>query len=332
MILDGKNILITGGTGSFGKELVHQLITKYKRINKLIIFSRDELKQYEMSSEYPEKKYPNIRFFLGDIRDQERLNRALEDIDIVVHAAALKHVSAAEYNPFEFIKTNILGSQNIINACLNNNVKNVIALSTDKAVSPANLYGATKLCADKLFLSANNIKGKRKIKFTVVRYGNVFGSRGSVLPTFLKQRNRGIFKITSKEMTRFNILLKESAEMVIWAIKNNLGSEILIPKLKSYKVVDLAKAIDPNCKIEIIGIKQGEKIHEELITPNDSRNLVNIGNYYVYSDDNKIRNKYLSKFKNYKKPKKNFHYTSETNSDVLSVEDLKKLISNFQSI
>ncbi len=331
-MLDGKNILITGGTGSFGKELVKQLLLRFKKINKLIIFSRDELKQYEMSLEYSEKKYPNIRFFLGDIRDQERLNRALEDIDIVVHAAALKQISAAEYNPFEFIKTNILGSQNIINACLNNNVENVIALSTDKAVSPANLYGATKLCADKLFLSANNIKGKRKIKFTVVRYGNVFGSRGSVLPTFLKQKNKGIFKITSKEMTRFNILLKESAEMVIWAIKNNLGSEILIPKLKSYKVIDLAKAIDPNCKIEIIGIKQGEKIHEELITPNDSRNLVNVGNYYVYSDDNKIRNKYLIKFKNYKKPEKNFHYTSETNSDVLSVKDLKKLISNFQSI
>lgn len=328
-MLNNKRILITGATGSFGKELIKQIIQKYPKIKKLVIFSRDELKQFELSMKYNEKDYPNIRFFLGDIRDQDRLNRALEEIDIVVHAAALKHVTAAEYNPFEFIKTNILGSQNLINACLNNNVKNVIALSTDKAVSPANLYGATKLCADKLFLSANNIKGSRDIKFSIVRYGNVFGSRGSVLPLFLEQKNKGVFKITDKRMTRFNITLQNCVEMVLWSIKNNLGSEIFIPKLKSYRVIDLAKAINPKCKIEYIGAKQGEKIYEELITPNDTRNLLDIGNYYVYVENPKIQKKYYTKYKDIKKVKSNFYYNSETNKKFLNISELKKLIKNF---
>ena len=329
-MLNNKSILITGGTGSFGKEFVKQILLKYPKIKKLVIYSRDELKQFEMSLVYNEKKYPGIRYFLGDIRDLGRLNLALQNIDIIVHAAALKHVTAAEYNPFEFVKTNIIGSQNIVDACLNNNVSNVIALSTDKAVAPANLYGATKLCSDKIFISANNVKGSRNLKFSVVRYGNVFGSRGSVVPLFLDQQKKGKFNITDKRMTRFNITLKDSVDMVLWSIKNNIGSEIFVPKLDSYRILDLASAIDPKCKLNYTGIKIGEKIHEELIVKNENNFLIDIGKYYAFIEDPDISKKFLKKFKSSKIIKGGIDYDSGSNKKFLSVKDLKKLIDEFK--
>lgn len=325
-----KTILITGGTGSFGREFVKTILKKFPRIKKLIIYSRDELKQHDMALKYNEKKYPGIRYFLGDIRDYSRLNLALKDVDIVVHAAALKHVTAAEYNPFEFIKTNVLGSQNIVDACINNNVSNVIALSTDKAVAPANLYGASKLCSDKIFLSANNIKGSKNIKFSVVRYGNVFGSRGSVVPLFLNQKKNKKFSITDKRMTRFNITLQESVDIVLYALKNNLGSEIFIPKLKSYRILDLAKAIDPTSKIDITGIKTGEKLQEELLIKNDTSFLVEYDKGYVQTENKKIVKKILQKIKKSFLLKKSFTYSSDKNKDFLTVQELKVLIKNFQ--
>ncbi len=326
-----KSILVTGGTGSFGQAFVKFVLKKYPGIRKLIIFSRDELKQFNMSQSLNESKYPCIRYFLGDIRDEDRLSLALEDVDIVIHAAALKHVSAAEYNPFEFVKTNIIGSQNIVNCCLKNNVRNVIAISTDKAVSPANLYGATKLCSDKIFLSANNILGKRRLKFSVVRYGNVFGSSGSVVPIFLNQSKSGYFNVTDKRMTRFNITLDECVKMVLWSMNNNLGSEIIIPKLKSYRIMDLAKAINPSCKINFVGIKQGEKLHEELTTLNDTKNLLDIGPFYIYSEDKQIIKKYRKKFPKSKKINNNFIYNSLETNDFLKINELKKLIKDFEN-
>ena len=254
-----KSILITGGTGSFGKEWVRHLLKKYKKIKRLVIFSRDELKQFEMEQEFSVKKYPCMRYFIGDIRDRERLTMALRDIDYVIHAAALKQVPTAEYNPIETIKTNIIGAQNLIEACLENKVEKVVALSTDKASSPINLYGATKLCSDKLFIAANNIKGKKKISFSIVRYGNVMGSRGSVIPSFIKSKKTGSLTITDKRMTRFNLTLLNSVEMVEWSFKNSIGGEIFVPKIPSYKILDLAKAICPNCKIKTVGIRTGEK-------------------------------------------------------------------------
>ena len=261
-----KSILITGGTGSFGQNFVDQVLKKYKDIKRLVIFSRDELKQSIMMEEYPANKYPNLRFFLGDLRDKERIHRAMYGIDIVIHAAALKHVPAAEYNPFEFVKTNVIGAQNLIEACLDNKPENVIAISTDKAVSPLNLYGATKLASDKLFLAANNIKGNKNIKFSIARYGNVMASRGSVMPFFLEHKKKGYLPITNLNMTRFNISINQAVEFVIWTLKNNIGGEIFIPKCPSYKITDLAKAIDKKCKLKIIGIRPGEKIEEELIS------------------------------------------------------------------
>tara|TARA_B100000029_G_scaffold478177_1_gene523985 strand:+ start:2328 stop:3326 length:999 start_codon:yes stop_codon:yes gene_type:complete len=329
-MLKNKSILVTGGTGSFGKELIKRILKNYPKIKRLVIYSRDELKQFEMSSEFNEKKYPGIRYFLGDVRDAERLNTALRNIDIVVHAAALKQIEAAEYNPFEFVKTNIIGSQNIVNASLNNNVSNVIALSSDKAVSPANLYGATKLCADKLFISANNIKGSKQIKFSIVRYGNVFASRGSVVPLFLKQQKEGRFTITDKRMTRFNMNLTDCVEMVLWCIQNNTGSEIFVPKLKSYKITDLAKAIDPKCKIKYIGSKPGEKIHESLMDSNENNLLVDLGKYYALVDSKKSFNKLLKKHKKLKHIKNAFEYNSGSNGTFMSVKQIKKLVSDFK--
>ena len=328
-MLQNKKILITGGTGSFGKAFVKSLLKKYPKIKKLIIYSRDELKQHDMALEYNEKKYPGIRYFLGDIRDYPRLNLALKDVDIVIHAAALKHVTAAEYNPFEFIKTNVLGSQNIVDACLNNNVSNVIALSTDKAVSPTNLYGASKLCSDKIFLSANNIKGSQNLKFSVVRYGNVFGSRGSVVPIFLEQKKKKTFNITDKRMTRFNITLKDSVDMVLWALKNNFGSEIFIPKLKSYNILDLAKSIDEKCKIKFIGIKTGEKLHEQLLIQNDTSFLIDYDKYYIQTENIQIARKLLKKLKKAKLLKDSFTYSSDTNEYFLTSKELKKLVQDF---
>ena len=331
--MNGKSILITGGTGSFGKKFVEHLLGKYKNIKKLVIYSRDELKQSEMAINLNEKNFKCIRYFIGDVRDYQRLSRAMNGIDIIIHAAALKQVPVAEYNPFEFVKTNVLGAQNIIEAALDNNVKQVIALSTDKAAAPINLYGATKLCSDKLFVAADNYAGQR-CKFSVVRYGNVFGSRGSVVPLFLKLSNSGIFPITSKDMTRFNISLEEGVTMEEWVIKNGIGGDIFVPKIPSYKVSDLAKAINSKNKIEVIGIRKGEKIHEEMITVADSQTTYEINKYFVILPDNtqKTLKKFKKKFAKMKKVKSNFNYNSEKNNEFLSVLDLKDLIKKFTLI
>ena len=280
MKFDNKNILITGATGSFGQKCVKTLLEKYK-LNKIIIFSRDEQKQYEMSQVYSEKKYPCLRYFIGDVRDKSRLERACAGVDIIIHAAAMKHVTASEYNPTECIATNVDGAKNVINAAIHNNVTKVIAISTDKAANPINLYGATKLCSDKLFIAANNIVGSQKLRFSVVRYGNVMGSRGSVIPIFIEKSRHGIIHITDDRMTRFNITLENSVEMVLWALKNAIGGEIFVPKIPSYKITDLADAIGPNCKKEILGIREGEKLHEEMITATDSLNTAEFNDYYV---------------------------------------------------
>lgn len=322
-----KSILITGGTGSFGKNFVNTIIKNYSDYRRLVIFSRDELKQSLMQKEYPKNKHPNIRFFLGDIRDKERLYRAMDGIDIVVHAAALKHVTTAEYNPFEFIKTNIIGSQNLIEASLDHKVKNIIAISTDKAVSPINLYGATKLASDKLFLAANNIKGRTDIKFSIVRYGNVMASRGSVIPFFIQNKNKGFFPITDLNMTRFNISITEAVKFVIWVVQKNIGGEIFIPKCPSYKIGDLAKAIDSSCKIKIVGVRPGEKIEEELISKSENDKTVDLGKCYIVmgSTNSKTTKYYLNK--KFKKVSKNFEYTSGSNQNFLSVKKLKELIN-----
>ncbi|WP_440926984.1 UDP-N-acetylglucosamine 4,6-dehydratase (inverting) [Candidatus Pelagibacter sp.] len=329
-MLNNKSILITGGTGSFGKSFIKIIINKFKKINKLIIFSRDELKQYEMEELYPKSKYPFMRFFLGDVRDQERLMSAVEGVDYLIHAAALKQVPAAEYNPFEFVKTNVIGAQNIVQACLKSNVKKVISLSTDKAVSPVNLYGATKLCSDKIFLSANNFKGKKKITFSVVRYGNVAGSRGSVMPYLVNsKKNNKIVNLTDKKMTRFNISLEDGVEMVLWSLKNTVGGEIVIPKIPSYRIMDLLKATGNEKNYKIVGIRLGEKINEELLGTADAINTIDIGKYYITLPtikDKKILG-YYNKF-NYKKLKSDFSYNSGNNKKFLSVSELKKIISN----
>jgi UDP-N-acetylglucosamine 4,6-dehydratase (inverting) len=322
-----QSILITGGTGSFGKAFIRQVLEHCPKIKRLVVFSRDELKQYEMSQEFPESKYPQLRYFLGDVRDSQRLSRALEGIDTVVHAAALKQVPAAEYNPFEFIKTNVLGAQNIIEACLDNEVKRVVALSTDKAAAPINLYGATKLCSDKLFLAANNFKGGRDLRFSVVRYGNVMGSRGSVIPFFMKKAKSGVLPITDGDMTRFNITLDEGVEMVTWALEHALGGEILVPKIPSYRISTVAEAIGPSCKQEIIGIRPGEKLHEEMITFSDSTNTIDLGNYYAIMGTGPQINsrKYLEKINVMAVPS-GFEYNSGTNPDFLSVDKIRGLI------
>lgn len=280
-MLSKKGVLITGGTGSFGQAFAKTILERYPDIRRLVIFSRDELKQYEMSLGLPESIYKGLRYFIGDVRDMSRLSRALEGIDIVIHAAALKQVPAAEYNPFECIKTNVLGAQNVIEACLDNGVSRVVALSTDKAAAPVNLYGATKLCSDKLFVAANNMKGSRDIRFSVVRYGNVMGSRGSVIPFFLSQRKNGVLPITDERMTRFNITLKDGVEMVLWAVEHAHGGEIFVPKLQSYRIGDVAEAIAPECERQFVGIRPGEKIHEEMITESDSYNTVVRGKYFA---------------------------------------------------
>ncbi|MDA7713980.1 UDP-N-acetylglucosamine 4,6-dehydratase (inverting) [Candidatus Pelagibacter sp.] len=330
-MLNNKIVLLTGGTGSFGKRFVETVIKNYPKIKKLIIFSRDELKQYEMAEQIDLKKNKFIRFVIGDIRDKHRLKFAFEEVDIVIHAAALKQVPTAEYNPFEFIKTNILGAQNIIDCSLETKVEKVIALSTDKATAPINLYGATKLCSDKLFTAANNIVGKRNLKFTIVRYGNVNGSRGSIIPYFLKQKKNGLLTITDPSMTRFSISLDGGIKMVLDAIHDKLaGGEIFVPKIPSYKILDLAKAICPNCQIKYIGIRPGEKIHEQMITENDSHNTFEGKNNYVIlpSHDLKKRNFYMKK-KFFKPVKKGFVYDSRNNPKFLTVMQLKDIIKSF---
>jgi UDP-N-acetylglucosamine 4,6-dehydratase (inverting) len=280
-MLNDKAVLVTGGTGSFGKAFVATVLARYPGIRRLVILSRDELKQFEMAQRFDPDVHPSLRYFIGDVRDGDRIRRALENIDVVVHAAAMKQVPAAEYNPFECIKTNVLGAQNVIEACLDTGVRNVVALSTDKAAAPINLYGATKLCSDKLFTAANNIRGNRDIRFSVVRYGNVMGSRGSVVPFFLERRRSGMLPITSPDMTRFNISLQEGVDMVLWAIENATGGEVFVPKIPSYRIMDLAQAVGPDCEHRIVGIRPGEKIHEEMITASDAFNTVDIGRYYA---------------------------------------------------
>lgn len=327
MTLKYKTILITGGTGSFGKEFVKKILKNYKKINKLIIFSRDEWKQNEMSKEISQTKFPCIRYFLGDVRDYDRVKRAFKGVDLVIHAAALKQVPAAEYNPIEFIKTNIFGAQNIIEAAIEQNVKKVIALSTDKAAAPINLYGATKLCSDKLFIAANNYSGKSI--FSVCRYGNVMGTRGSVIPLFLEQAKNGFVTLTDKNMTRFNITLEESVNLVIYAINNSMGKEIFVPKIPSYKLTDLAKAIDGKVKFKTIGIRPGEKIHEEMITADDSMNTIENQKYYLilpFLEKNELK-KYIRNFKA-KKIGNFFSYNSRDNKEFLTIAQLRKLIAN----
>lgn len=333
-----KNILITGATGSFGKAFIAQLVKQNPDLSRIVIYSRDELKQWELRQKYPEESYPQLRFFLGDIRDRERLKRALEGIDTVVHAAALKQVPAAEYNPMEFIKTNVLGSENLIESCLDTDVKRVVALSTDKAAAPINLYGATKLCSDKLFVAANNIKGTRDLKFSVVRYGNVMGSRGSVIPFFLKTAKTGSIPITDPHMTRFNISLEDGVKMVLWALENALGGELFVPKIPSYRITDVAEAIGPNCKKPIIGIRPGEKIHEEMITSSDSFSTIDLGAYYaILPSDGWVQQKYEKAGIPVTKVKPGFAYNSGSNPDFLTIEQIRSLVkqhvdSNFQPI
>ncbi len=327
-MFDNKSILITGGTGSFGRAFVRMVLAKYPDVRRLVIYSRDELKQFEMSQELPPDRHKSLRYFIGDVRDQDRLRRALEGIEIVVHAAALKQVPAAEYNPFECIKTNVLGAQNMVEACLDSGVRNVVALSTDKAAAPINLYGATKLCSDKLFTAANNITGVRDLRFSVVRYGNVMGSRGSVMPYFLAQRASGFFPITDPAMTRFNISLEEGVQMVLWALENALGGEIFVPKIPSYRILDLAEAIGPECEVRVVGIRPGEKIHEEMITASDSLNTVDLGPFYAIlpSAADHFPEDYLKK-RGGTRVEQGFAYNSGTNPDFLTVPQLRDLIS-----
>ena len=287
-----KSVLVTGGTGSFGKAFIKEALKNEKEYKRIVIYSRDELKQWEMQQEFSAEKYPQLRYFIGDIRDKDRLELALERIDMVVHAAALKQVPAAEYNPMEFVKTNVIGADNLIGACMATNVKQLVALSTDKAAAPINLYGASKLCSDKLFVAANNVKGMRDLKFSVVRYGNVMGSRGSVIPFYLKKAKEGILPITDNRMTRFNITLSEGVKMVMWTLQNAQGGEIYVPKIPSYRIVDVAEAIGPNCKKEIIGIRPGEKLHEEMITTADSFTTYDLGEYYAILPADKTIEKY----------------------------------------
>lgn len=335
-MLNNKTVLITGGTGSLGKALTSHIFKHYSNIKKLIILSRDEQKQFQMAQEFPQQNFPQIRFLLGDVRDEQRLVRAFQGVDVVIHAAAMKHVHLAEYNPDECIKTNIGGAQNVIHAALQTNVSNVVALSTDKACAPINLYGATKLTSDKLFVAANNIKGANPIKFSVVRYGNVMGSNGSVIPFFLKKKSDGKLPITDAAMTRFNISLQGGVDMVMHAIEHAWGGEIFIPKIPSYRITDVAKAVAPNCEQEIIGIRPGEKIHEEMITASDSFYTYDLGKYFTIlpSVPNFKINDFITSF-GAKKVVEGFNYDSGTNTEWETVESLRRLIkehvdSNFE--
>lgn len=328
--MDGKNILITGGTGSFGKKFVETLIQRFPNIGRLVIYSRDELKQFEMAQRFSPREHKFLRYFIGDIRDGERFKRACENIDVIIHAAALKQVPTAEYNPFECIKTNILGAQNVIEAALDCGVQKVVALSTDKAAAPINLYGATKLCSDKLFIAANNFRGSRDLTFSVVRYGNVMGSRGSVIPFFLKKKSEGILPITDPRMTRFNISLEEGVEMVLYALMNAWGGEVFVPKIPSYRITDVATAIGPDCEQKVIGIRPGEKIHEEMITEADSFNTADLGKHYAILPQVPVWDleEYLAHFKA-KMVTPGFKYNSGTNDEWLSVEDIRTLIKQY---
>ena len=325
--LNGKSVLITGGTGSFGKMFTKLILERCPKVQRLVIFSRDEQKHFQMAQEFSEKEYPQIRYFIGDVRDPLRLERAFEGIDVVIHAAAMKHVHLAEYNPMECVKTNINGAENVINAALKTGVKNVVALSTDKAAAPINLYGATKLASDKLFIAANNIKGKRDVKFSVVRYGNVMGSNGSVIPFFMNKRDEGVLPITDVNMTRFNISLQGGVDMVLHALDKAWGGELFVPKIPSYKILDVAQAIAPNCEHRVVGIRPGEKVHEEMITASDSFTTYDLGKYYVILPQvtNWDLNEYKKEF-NAELVPQGFSYTSGENTDWETVESMRDQI------
>lgn len=326
-----RSVLVTGGTGSFGKAFVKTLLKEQPDLQRLVIFSRDELKQFEMSQELSSDRYPCLRYFLGDVRDLPRLRRALEGIDTVVHAAALKQVPMAEYNPFEFIKTNVLGAQNLIEAVLDSKVRRVVALSTDKAAAPINLYGATKLCSDKLFIAANNLRGHRELSFSVVRYGNVMGSRGSVIPFFLAQRKSGVLPITDPEMTRFNITLDEGIHLVMDALVTARGGEIYVPKIPSYRITDVAEAIGPECKKPVVGIRPGEKVHEEMITETDALQTIETAKRYLILPvlAQRKQDEVLREFCVHHSGRpvaRGFSYSSGDNTDWLSVAGIRELI------
>ncbi|MDX1903383.1 MAG: UDP-N-acetylglucosamine 4,6-dehydratase (inverting) [Thermonemataceae bacterium] len=330
-MLNNKSILITGGTGSFGKKFIETILAQYPEVKKIVVYSRDELKQFEMQHHTPYGNHKALRYFIGDVRDAERLKRACEGIDYVIHAAALKHVPVAEYNPFEAINTNVLGAENVINAALSCGVKKVVALSTDKAAAPINLYGATKLCSDKLFVAANNMKGSRDLVFSVVRYGNVMGSRGSVIPFFLKKREEGFLPITDTEMTRFNISLEEGVDLVLYALEKAIGGELFVPKIPSYKITDVAEAIAPSCEQRVVGIRPGEKLHEEMITETDSLNTIETEKYFIivpnllHTSYEELMRKYTDYYQA-KKVEKGFAYSSGKNTDWLSIEQIRELI------
>ncbi len=328
-MLNHKSVLITGGTGSFGKKFTETILNNYPEIKRLVIYSRDELKQFEMAQDFSPQEHKCLRYFIGDVRDKNRFKRACEGIDVIIHSAALKQVPAAEYNPDEFIKTNIGGAQNVIDAALETNVKVVVALSTDKAAAPINLYGATKLVSDKLFIAANNIKGNRDLRFSVVRYGNVMGSRGSVIPFFTKKAKKGeILPITDRNMTRFNITLEEGVEMVMWAIKNALGGEIFVPKIPSYKIETIAKAIAPNATLVDIGIRPGEKIHEEMITDSDSYNTIEFDKYYAILSSDADKEKFKKHY-NAVDVAPGFKYNSGENDNWETIESIQEKIVKF---
>jgi UDP-N-acetylglucosamine 4,6-dehydratase (inverting) len=324
---ENRSVLITGGTGSFGKAFVKTVLERYPGIRRLVIYSRDELKQFEMSEDYPKSRYPAMRYFIGDVRDASRLKRACEGVDTIIHAAALKQVPAAEYNPMECILTNIHGAQNVIEAALDSGVRDVVALSTDKAAAPINLYGATKLCSDKLFVAANNIKGKREIKFSVVRYGNVLGSRGSVVPYFLKKRAEGVLPITDPAMTRFNISLEEGVDLVLRALDSAWGGEIFVPKIPSYSITELARAIAPSCRLDVVGIRPGEKIHEEMITASDSFLTVDLGKgFAILPQTHRFSPERYCHTVGATPVPQGFTYSSGTNTEWLSTEQIRELI------
>lgn len=332
-MLNNKVVLITGGTGSFGKKFIEVILRDYPQVKKIIIFSRGELKQYDLQQKYPRNQYPQLRFFIGDVRDYERVKMACEGVDVIIHAAAIKQVDTAEYNPDECIKTNVNGAQNVIKAALSCGVKDVVALSTDKACAPINLYGATKLTSDKLFTAANNIRGSKDIRFSVVRYGNVMGSRGSVIPFFIKKVKEGaeFLPITDLRMTRFNISLEEGVDMVMYALKHHLGGEIFIPKIPSYKISDVALAIAPNMPQKEIGIRPGEKLHEEMITTTDALDTIDLGKYYVIMPSvsfNHTREEYM-KHHNADLVPFGFHYSSDNNVDWETPETLREKITQY---
>lgn len=326
-MLSGKSILVTGGTGSFGRKFIEMVMSRYTDVKRMVVYSRDELKQSEMNQQFPDARYPQLRFFIGDVRDGDRLKRAMEGIDIVIHAAALKQVPACEYNPFEAIKTNVMGAQNVIEAAISCGVKNVVALSTDKAAAPINLYGATKLCSDKLFVSANNFKGAHDVRFSVVRYGNVMGSRGSVIPFFIDRKKEGVIPITDPRMTRFNITLEQGVGLVVFALNHMWGGEIFVPRIPSYRIVDMAEAIGPECRRDIVGMRPGEKLHEEMITQTDAINTLEFDRHFVILPSAQLWDvdRYAATY-NGRRCKDGFSYASNTNTEWLTIAQIRDLI------